>query len=86
MSGRDRRGRRPISRGAAPPDRPDPSDGDDTEVRYVQPYQATKTYVCPGCNQDIPPGQGHLVAVPTGAPDLRRHWHRGCWVNRRNRR
>jgi hypothetical protein len=56
------------------------------EVRRVQPYQATKTYLCPGCNQDIPPGLGHLVVVPLVAPDLRRHWHRGCWAHRAQRR
>jgi hypothetical protein len=65
---------------------PDPSDTDDAEIRHVQPYQATKPYRCPGCNRDIPAGQGHLVAVPPEAPDLRRHWHRGCWDNRRNLR
>ena len=65
--------------------RPDPSDTDDAEVRYVQPYQATKTYRCPGCGRDIPPGTGHMVAVPPEAPDLRRHWHRGCWNARRQR-
>ena len=65
---------------------PDPSAADDAETRFVQPYQATKTYLCPGCNRDIPPGTGHLVAVPPEAPDLRRHWHRGCWVNRAQRR
>jgi hypothetical protein len=65
---------------------PDPSDTDDAEVRYVQPYQALKSYLCPGCNQEIPPGQGHMVAVPPDAPDLRRHWHRGCWNNRHTRR
>lgn len=59
---------------------------DDVEVRHIQPYQASKTYLCPGCNQDIPPGTGHLVVVPTGAPDLRRHWHRPCWENRARRR
>lgn len=59
---------------------------DDVEVRYLQPYQATKHYICPGCNQDIPPGMGHVVAVPRDAPDLRRHWHRGCWENRTRRR
>lgn len=64
----------------------DPSDTDDAETRFVQPYQATKTYLCPGCNRDIPPGQGHMVVVPRGEPDLRRHWHRGCWVNRSSRR
>lgn len=59
---------------------------DDIELRFVQPFQATKTYLCPGCNQDIPAGTGHMVAVPRDAPDLRRHWHRGCWNHRRQRR
>jgi len=55
------------------------------ETRRVQPYEATKAYVCPGCNRDIPRGTGHLVAVPTEAPDLRRHWHHGCWTARNRR-
>jgi hypothetical protein len=55
-------------------------------VQRMQPYQARKTYVCPGCNQDIPPGLGHLVIVPEQAPDLRRHWHHGCWGHRDRRR
>lgn len=63
----------------------DPSAADDAETRFVQPYDATKTYICPGCNRDIPPGVGHLVAVPPDDPDLRRHWHRGCWRNRHTR-
>lgn len=57
----------------------------DCEVRRVQPYQATKLYRCPGCARDIPPGTGHVVAVPLDAPDLRRHWHRGCWDKRLTR-
>ena len=60
-------------------------DDENCDMRYVQPYQATKTYLCPGCNRDILAGTGHVVAVPHDAPDLRRHWHRGCWTNRRNR-
>lgn len=63
----------------------DPSAVDGAETRSVQPYDAVKTYVCPGCNRDIPPGTGHLVAVPPDEPDLRRHWHRGCWHNRHTR-
>ncbi len=55
----------------------------DLEERFIQPYQTTKTYICPGCNRDIPPGLGHIVIVPVDAPDLRRHWHRGCWTRRR---
>ena len=59
---------------------------DDCDTRYVQPYEATKTYRCPGCNQDIPPRTHHIVAVPRDAPDLRRHWHKGCWEHRDRRR
>jgi hypothetical protein len=57
----------------------------DCDVRRVQPYEARKAYVCPGCNRDISKGTGHIVAVPTDAPDLRRHWHRGCWDSRMTR-
>lgn len=63
----------------------DPSAAENAETRFVQPYEATKTYICPGCNREIPPGVGHLVAVPPDEPDLRRHWHRGCWHNRHTR-
>lgn len=48
-------------------------------VQPVQPYQAVKPYLCPGCDLIIEPGTGHLVVVPSRAPHLRRHWHRGCW-------
>jgi hypothetical protein len=60
----------------------DPSDAPDADVRFVQPYEATKPYLCPGCGNEIPEGLGHVVAVPRSAPDLRRHWHRACWVSR----
>jgi hypothetical protein len=65
-----------------------PVGGDDAEldVQRIQPYQAPKRYICPGCNQDIPPGVGHLVVVPRDTPDLRRHWHHACWDNRARRR
>lgn len=52
---------------------------DDVDARLVQPYQAVKAYRCPGCGRDIPIGMAHVVAVPREAPDLRRHWHKGCW-------
>jgi hypothetical protein len=48
-------------------------------VRHVQPYEAAKTYRCPGCDHQIAPGTGHEVVVPLDAPDLRRHWHTPCW-------
>jgi hypothetical protein len=59
---------------------------DELEVQRVQPYEARKRYICPGCNQDIGIGVGHLVVVPTAAPELRRHWHHGCWDQRHQRR
>jgi hypothetical protein len=47
-----------------------------------------KPYRCPGCDQEIPPGVGHVVAWPAdGRGDLtdRRHWHRACWQARDRR-
>jgi hypothetical protein len=61
-------------------------DDDTCTVRFIQPGAATKTYLCPGCNRDIPPRTFHLVAVPDDAPDLRRHWHKACWDKRGVRR
>ena len=58
----------------------------EVDVRRVQPYQARKVYLCPGCNQQIGAGLGHLVVVPSTAPDLRRHWHHACWEHRGRRR
>lgn len=55
-------------------------------VGLVQPYQARKRYVCPGCHGVIEAGEGHLVVVPEHTPDLRRHWHRACWHRERRRR
>ncbi|MBA3268147.1 MAG: hypothetical protein H0T70_07800 [Acidimicrobiia bacterium] len=57
-----------------------------TEVRRIQPYQARKVYFCPGCNQEIAIGVGHVVVVPLEAADLRRHWHHPCWAHRARRR
>jgi len=56
------------------------------EVRHVQPYQAVKPYRCPGCDHEIAVGLGHEVVVPSLAPDLRRHWHTGCWFKETKRR
>ena len=47
-----------------------------------------KQYRCPGCDQEIPPGVGHLVVWPAdGRGDLtdRRHWHTACWRARDRR-
>jgi hypothetical protein len=52
---------------------------EDVDVQHMHPYQATKSYRCPGCDHEIGPGIGHEVVVPRDAPDLRRHWHTPCW-------
>jgi hypothetical protein len=56
-------------------------------VRTVTGAAATKTYRCPGCDQEIPPGTAHLVSWPEGASgeDQRRHWHTPCWKARSRR-
>ncbi|MGE5288516.1 MAG: hypothetical protein ACM3ML_15220 [Micromonosporaceae bacterium] len=39
----------------------------DWVVRPVSGAAAAKTYRCPGCDQEIPPGTPHVVAWPAGA-------------------
>ncbi|WP_184935565.1 ATP/GTP-binding protein [Kitasatospora kifunensis] len=48
---------------------------------------AGRFYRCPGCDQEIPPGTGHVVAWPdhSSGVDDRRHWHRACWGARERR-
>ncbi|RAY15776.1 hypothetical protein DPM19_08355 [Actinomadura craniellae] len=64
-------------------------DGPDGEwiVRVVSGASAVKAYRCPGCDQEIPPGTGHLVAWPAdvGSIEDRRHWHQPCWRARTRR-
>jgi hypothetical protein len=38
-----------------------------------------KSYRCPYCEGWIAPGSRHVVAVPVGDADARRHYHSGCW-------
>lgn len=54
-------------------------------VRHVQPRSAIKAYLCPGCGRIIPAGRFHLVVIPECEPDLRRHWHHGCWYKEQRR-
>lgn len=54
-------------------------------IRPVQPRSAVKPYLCPGCRRIIPAGRFHLVIVPEEDPDLRRHWHHGCWYKEQRR-
>jgi hypothetical protein len=63
-------------------------------VRPVTGAAATKTYRCPGCDQEIRPATPHVVAWPdhsvaeADGPGLsdRRHWHTTCWTARSRRR
>ena len=54
-------------------------------VRRVGRDRAKKYYLCPGCNQNIVPGERHVVAWPETAGhrgEDRRHWHASCWDRR----
>jgi hypothetical protein len=64
----------------------DPLSGQLAQLRRIQPYAARKPYRCPGCNQEIAAGVGHVVVVPLGDPAGRRHWHDSCWHLRARRR
>ncbi|THV41972.1 hypothetical protein [Glycomyces buryatensis] len=56
------------------------------QTRAIPGAGAAKTYRCPGCDLEIPPGTPHVVAwADEGDGDDRRHWHKGCW-NARDRR
>jgi hypothetical protein len=60
------------------------SDGD-WVVRRVTGSAATKTYRCPGCDQEIKPATPHTVSYETGSLDERRHWHTACWTRERKK-
>jgi hypothetical protein len=65
--------------------------GEDWHVRSIRGSTSTKTYRCPGCDQEIRPATPHVVAWPVeplvGAGlDQRRHWHSACWRARDRRR
>lgn len=58
-------------------------------VRHVPGNASVKDYRCPGCEQRIPSGAGHVVTWPadeTGGVEDRRHWHLPCWNARSRRR
>lgn len=55
-------------------------------VTQVQPTPDGKHYRCPGCQGSIGPMVFHLVVIPDDRPELRRHWHVGCWDKELRRR
>ena len=61
--------------------------GEEWVVRPIAGSASAKHYRCPGCDQEIPPGTGHVVAWPSygAGVDDRRHWHRACWGARDRR-
>ncbi|WP_433787010.1 hypothetical protein ACQPX6_09250 [Actinomycetospora sp. CA-101289] len=80
--------RRPPRRPARPAADPPPLRGgwvreeDGWVVRSISGTAATKSYRCPGCDQEIPPATPHVVAWPADEPEgtvERRHWHTRCW-------
>ncbi|WP_201776627.1 ATP/GTP-binding protein [Allosalinactinospora lopnorensis] len=55
-------------------------------IRRISGAAAAKSYRCPGCYQEIPPGKPHVVAWrPFGDGTDRRHWHSSCWDRRSDR-
>lgn len=58
-------------------------------VRQVRANDSGRTYVCPGCQQEVGADVPHTVAWPQeamGQLDNRRHWHTVCWSARERRR
>ncbi|MEX0832614.1 MAG: hypothetical protein WD276_01875 [Actinomycetota bacterium] len=62
---------------------PDWAAAEGHEVRIVT---ADKIYRCPGCDHEVRRGVSHLVVVPLGDPQGRRHWHTECWRRELRRR
>jgi len=61
--------------------------GEQYAVRHVTGRASTKTYRCPGCDQEVRPATPHVVAWPLEDGDAadRRHWHGPCWRARDRR-
>lgn len=58
--------------------------GRDWTVWTIPGGASAKTYRCPGCDHEIPPGVAHVVVWPSGETE-RRHWHAACWRARDRR-
>lgn len=59
--------------------------GEEWTIRRVA-GDSGKSYRCPGCDQEIRSGVGHVVAWPAQfGTDDRRHWHTACWQARDRR-
>lgn len=49
-----------------------------------QSVNREKAYRCPYCHGTIAAGTPHTLALPSGRPDDRRHYHTGCWSRQVN--
>lgn len=67
------------SRAGAAPDRFDAPAWAQVGGFEVREVGGQKPYRCPGCDHEVRTGARHLVVVPTGDADARRHWHIECW-------
>ena len=98
---RRRKGGPPVRRGppAARPETVEEAEDGDWVVRRITGSSTSKTYRCPGCDQEIRPATPHVVTWPAytrdsdlepwdtaSAADWRRHWHATCWRARGQRR
>lgn len=61
-------------------------------VRSLRGNAEGRTYVCPGCQQQLSSAVAHVVVWPEdgfteGLGDVtnRRHWHTSCWAARDRR-
>lgn len=57
--------------------------------RQVRGNDSGRSFVCPGCQQQVGAHQPHTVAWPVGGMqeiENRRHWHTVCWNARERRR
>lgn len=62
-------------------------------VQQLAGSASGRSFVCPGCHQQVPASVPHVVAWPVDAPvaagpgvEHRRHWHTPCWRARDRRR
>jgi hypothetical protein len=96
-SNRRRRGGRPRP-GGGPPSAPAARGGQVATTRYagqvwsvreVRGNDSGRSYLCPGCQQQVGAATPHTVVWPEDAMqgiDNRRHWHTPCWAARERRR
>lgn len=94
-SNRKRRGGKALPRRGGPPShRPPVVDevefaGVEWTFRRVRGNSSGRSYLCPGCQQDVSAASPHTVAWPSSSMhgvENRRHWHTPCWDARDRRR